>query len=394
METVKDIGMSRNIKVMFFLPSLGGGGAEVNAIRVALNLQKYGIFPSFAVCRGQGNYEKLLPKEIPVHILDTGSIKSSTLQLLKSRKPLQKLIEKEQPDVICPVMYGSSLIVLSIINQLKISKKYIVAINIQNSPKAKFIRKKSLYSLIVLTLMKKLYTKADVIISLSKGVAQELVEIVPDIKSKITIIPNASNPIVENTLQATVEIKKPPEGKLIVACGRLVEQKGYPYLLRAFAKVLKTENAYLWILGEGKLRTSLEQMCQSLKIEDRVNFFGFRNNPQAYMAQGDVFVLSSLWEGFGNVIVEAMEVGTPVISTNCPHGPAEIIEDGISGILVSPGSEEELAEAMIKLLRDDNLRLSLSSAGRVRALDFSPSLIASKYASVFRLILTNKLEKL
>jgi glycosyltransferase involved in cell wall biosynthesis len=104
------------------------------------------------------------------------------------------------------------------------------------------------------------------------------------------------------------------------------------------------------------------------------------------MRRADIFVLSSLWEGFGNVLVEAMAMGTPVVSTDCPHGPAEIIRDGETGLLVPPGQPKALAAALQRLIDDPALRRRLGAAGEVRAQDFSSEYVGAAYARHFRAI--------
>jgi glycosyltransferase involved in cell wall biosynthesis len=181
-----------------------------------------------------------------------------------------------------------------------------------------------------------------------------------------------------------------PGEKLIVAVGRLVEQKGYPVLLRAFAQVRKTANARLWILGEGPLRVALKKQARELQLSEAVRFLGFRSNPYAYMARADVFVLSSHWEGFGNVIVEAMASGTAVVAADCPYGPREVVEDGISGRLVPPGDAEALAANLSEVLHDSGLRAQLVAGGLTRAHDFSSEVIAARWHKLIAQILSER----
>jgi len=117
-------------------------------------------------------------------------------------------------------------------------------------------------------------------------------------------------------------------------------------------------------------------------LDGRVRFLGFCPNPYAYMARADLFVLSSLWEGFGNVLVEAMASGTAVISSDCPYGPAEIIEDGVSGCLVAPGDATALATKIEQVLGDEQLRARLVEGGLRRARDFNGDSIADQWLAV------------
>lgn len=383
--------MPNQPEVMFFLPHLGGGGAEMNAVRVSLYLKQYGFTPSFAVCRGNGSYERFLPKTTKVHTLDTGHINSSTLRLIRGIRPLRKLVEEKSPAILCPVLYLPSLVALMATR--KMARKPKVVLSIQNSLEAKLLYKKGLglRSKVEFSLIKQFYPNADLVISLSQGVAKEVNELIPNLKNKTTVIHNAGKVSTEEhdqELNDSPIISKPFNIKIIVACGRLVEQKGYPYLLKAFAEILNKQHAHLWILGEGPMKKTLLNLSQDLKISDHIKFLGFQNNPQLYMQMADVFVLSSLWEGFGNVIIEAMAMGTPVVATNCPHGPSEIIDNEINGILVPPADEIALANAIYRVLTNDTLRNTLSLRGLERSNDFTANKIAQKYADVFSNLLT------
>jgi len=131
------------------------------------------------------------------------------------------------------------------------------------------------------------------------------------------------------------------------------------------------------ILGEGEERPALESLVRELGIEEDVSLPGFVENPFKYMKRAAVFVLSSRWEGFGNVLVEAMALGTPVVSTNCPSGPAEILEGGKWGRLVPVGDVHKLAASMLETMNGNNPDCSQ------RISEFSLSSIADQYAEVF-----------
>ncbi len=128
------------------------------------------------------------------------------------------------------------------------------------------------------------------------------------------------------------------------------KQKDFPSLIKAFAIVRKVQRARLVILGSGKDRQQLNNLVRELGLQDDVALIGFVDNPYAYLARSHVFVLSSAWEGFGNVIVESLALGMPVVSTNCPNGPAEILDNGKYGDLVSVGDSEAMAQAILRVL--------------------------------------------
>jgi glycosyltransferase involved in cell wall biosynthesis len=365
-------------EVLFFLPHLGGGGAEMNAVRIANALPRHGFRATFAVSRGPGPFERLLDPRTTVCTLLPGRVRSSTFGLMRAMLPLRRLIRDRRPAVLCPVMDLPAQVALLAVRGLERPPKIVLCI--QNSPRAKFIENATPLRKLQLPLLKWLYPSADHVIALSNGVAEELRALVPSLDAKLSVIHNAG-PSAD--ARARGSIARPESGRLIVACGRLVAQKGYPFLLHAFAQLAETEDVHLWIVGEGAERQALQSLAHALSVSDRVRFLGFQNDPLAYMAAADVFVLSSLWEGFANVVVEAMSVGTAVVSTDCPHGPAEIIEHERNGFLVPPADAAALADGLRRVLRDRELRSRIAAGGLQRSDDFLPEIVARRYAEVF-----------
>ena len=173
------------------------------------------------------------------------------------------------------------------------------------------------------------------------------------------------------------------ETPIIVSVGRLTKQKGYPHLINSFSLVRKAFPCRLLIIGEGEDREKLLRMAREKALERDVEFLGFQKNPFKYMARASLFVLPSLYEGFGNVIVEAMALGLPVISTDCPSGPSEIIEDGKNGLLVPVGDEDALSRAMTEVLTNNALKERLGREAPRRAAFFGIDKIAGDYRSIF-----------
>jgi len=160
-----------------------------------------------------------------------------------------------------------------------------------------------------------------------------------------------------------------PRRRHVIAMGRLHRQKGFDLLIDAFSQIAAHYRDWdLTIWGEGGERHALESQIKQANLGDRVYLPGATPNPQGVMKAAQLFVLSSRYEGFGNVLIEAMACNLPIISFDCPSGPGEIIQDGVNGVLVSPEDVTALAEAMEQLLRDDRKRESLASAAR-RALE-------------------------
>lgn len=372
-----------NPEVLFFLPRLGGGGAEMNAVRLAPGLLAAGITPVYAVARGPGGYEEFLPEGVEVIVLDTGRINSSLLRLIRARGPLARLIDARRPDVVCPVMAAPSLTALAAVRRARHRPR--VVLSIQNSLSVSHEQSKRLRDRIELRMIRAMFPRADGVIALSRGVADEIARIVPQTAAGMTVIYNVGYPLQAQIETAMARPRAAPgETVTLLACGRLTRQKDYPTLLEAFARLTPAASVRLDILGDGELRGQLEALCDRLGIRDRVTFLGFQRDPITHMRRADVFVLSSIWEGFGNVIVEAMSVATPVVSADCPHGPGEIITDGENGILVPPSDPGALAAALQRVIADPALRQRLGAAGALRAQDFKADAIGRAYADAYR----------
>ena len=144
----------------------------------------------------------------------------------------------------------------------------------------------------------------------------------------------------------------------------------------------ETAEARLIVIGDGKLKEKLLLKAKSLGISEKVDMIG-KKVPYAYMRHGDIFVLSSLWEGFGLVLLEAMSLGTPVVSTDCDYGPNEVIENEKSGLLVPVADPQELASAILRLIKDEELRANLAVEAKRRSQYFSRDRMVSGYEEIF-----------
>lgn len=200
---------------------------------------------------------------------------------------------------------------------------------------------------------RRFFPSADALIAVSKGVAEDVVDVTGIPSHRITAI---ANPVITPDLRAKIQARvdhpwlSPASPRVLLSVGRLVPQKDYPTLLRAFAKVAAERDVRLLILGEGRERPHLETLARELGVAERVGLPGFVDNPLAFMSRSAVLVLSSAWEGFPSVLVEAMACGCPVVSTNCTSGPAEILEEGAFGPLVPVGDHQALGDAILAVL--------------------------------------------
>jgi glycosyltransferase involved in cell wall biosynthesis len=222
------------------------------------------------------------------------------------------------------------------------------------------------------------YPWADLIITVSKDAKEDLIEVTGINRAKVRAI---YNPVVTDHL--CTQSREPVEHSwfqgdgppVILGAGRLEKQKDFETLLRAFRCVREVREARLVILGKGSRKEKLKVLAQSLGVEEHVLLPGFVDNPFKYMARADVFVLSSRFEGLPGVLIQAMAAGCPVVSTDCPSGPREILADGQHGPLVPVGDEKALAEGIETVLDDPSSRETMKRA----ASRFSEEQSANEY---------------
>ena len=215
--------------------------------------------------------------------------------------------------------------------------------------------------------MRFLYPKADAVIAVSQGVARDIAFITGIELACIKVVPN---PVISD--QIFRQAREPVshawldglDEPVIMGIGRLTRQKDFPTLIRAFARLRKWVASRLIILGEGNDRGDLQVLAKQLSVEDFVDMPGFVDNPYAYLSRADMFVLSSSWEGSPTVLTEALALGVPVVSTDCPSGPREILHNGVVGKLVPVGNPEMLAEAMRETLSNPPDEVVLKNAVR------------------------------
>jgi glycosyltransferase involved in cell wall biosynthesis len=370
-------------RVLWFTTSLGGGGAESHLIRVANALDRNQFSSEIAVARGGGVLESRL-RDVPLRAFSGPHSRSSSASLLRAVTPLRRLLEQLRPDLLCSVMGPANIVALAASAGLKHRPALVLCA--QNNPHLAFAGWHPL-NVAVRFGMRHHYRRAEAIIALSQGVANALPQFDARLSRSIHVIPNAA---LDDSLSELRHAPCPvvrPAGNLIVACGRLNEQKAYPVLLEAVRRLNRDRTVSLWIVGEGPLRPVLERQAAELGVADKVQFLGFYENPYPFMAAADAFVLSSRYEGFGNVLVEAMACGAPIISTNCPYGPQEIIRSEDNGLLVDPNDPVALASGVQRVLDDAALRTRLIAGGAATMERYRDTRIATEYAELFGCVL-------
>ena len=372
------------MRILFFTTSLGKGGAEKHLVRLANEFARghHGVEPEVAVLY-PGSYASALDASVPLHTF--GKEPGSTVgALVRSVGRLRELIRERRPDVVCGVMELPALALHRAIGGLRKKPPFVVSVQIppvlnfelqrNELPMPQRILREGL-----MRLAASMYRKADAVVAISEGVREDVLRLAPSRVEDINVIYNAGFDAVG---AAGAEV--PAQPRSAIACGRLVYQKGFDVLINAFARVHeRLPDVTLDVLGEGRLRPQLQQQIDALELTDVVRLVGFKDDPEAHMGAADVFVLSSRFEGFGNVVTEAMRAGTATVATDCPYGPAEIVEDGESGMLVPVEDPAALADAIVQVFSDDALRDRLAEGARRRAEAFSPTVSATGYADLF-----------
>ena len=325
------------MKIMFYISSLEKGGAE-RVLSVICNrlLEKHKIV---ILVNSKSNIAYPFDKKIKIIELDKKRNKNPLFRNLKRVKEVEKQIEENRPDAIISFLPMPSFI--SLLANRKTKVPCIVAD--RNDPKQEYKSKISNF------LMKWLYPKADGFVFQTKEQQQYFNQ---EIQKKSTII---FNPIKEEFLIENInaEVKE----NVIISVGRLVEQKNQKILINAFSKLIKTHPNYiLKIFGEGKLRTNLQKQIDELGLQNKAFLCGVSNNIKKELEKAKVFVLPSNYEGMPNVLIEAMAVGLPVISTDCPcGGPKELIDNRKNGILIPVNAEQVLTDKLEEVIGNNQL---------------------------------------
>jgi len=344
MNLAQKLRAGEKMKLALFLPSLRGGGAERVMVNLARGFVERGLQVDLVLARAEGPYLSQVPKE--VRVVDLGA-----QRVLHSLPGLVRYLREERPQAMLSALNHANIVAIwakllaRVKTRLVVSERTTLSRSTENasSIRVKFIP----------FLVKAFYPYADVVVAVSRGVAEDLIARIGLTAEKIKVI---YNPVVTPELFTKAEEPldhpwfRPGEPPVILGVGRLTKPKDFPTLIRAFALVRKERPARLMILGEGEERPNLEALVRELGLEEDVALPGFVENPYKYMKRAAVFVLSSRWEGLPTVLIEAMALGTPVVATDCPSGPAEILEGGKWGRLVPVGDINALSESILAAL--------------------------------------------
>jgi glycosyltransferase involved in cell wall biosynthesis len=365
--------LRRAAKVALYLPSLVGGGAERVTVKLAHGLAERGTAVDLVLAKAEGPY--LAGVASDVHVIDLGAHR-----VIASLPGLVTYLRREKPDAMLSAMAHANVAALWAKRLSRASTRLIVSERVSWQIAT---RSKARHARLLPALESRFYPWADGIVAVSQGVAENLSRLTRLPRERITVI---YNPVVTDEMIGKAQQSlqdpwfAPGEPPVVLAAGRLSEQKDFPTLLRAFALLRQRYQARLIILGEGEDRAELELLVRTLGLEQEVRMPGFVDNLYAHMARAAAFVLSSAWEGLPGVLIEAMACGCPVVSTDCPSGPAEILDGGRFGRLVAVGDASGMADAIALAL--DQGRGDATQRAQERARDFSVERATSAYQAV------------
>ena len=332
--------------IAFFLVNLDGGGAEKVMLSLANGFAERGLKVDLVLVKLTGEYLSLISPQVRVVNLDHP-------RLITSLPLLVKYLKQHRPKLLISALEDPNT--LAIIAKILARVPTRIVVTVHNHLTRYSTQSKELKRKLTPWFVRWLFPFADEIVAVSQGVADDAAKVSRLAPSKIKTI---YNPIFTTDLIAKFQEPIDCDWLLndripvILGVGRLTKQKDFATLIRAIAIVKQQYPVRSILLGQGEELPYLENLVKELDLINDVAFLGFVANPYAYMSKAKILVMSSVYEGFGNVLVEGMLAGIPVVSTNCKSGPSEILADGKYGNLADVGDASSLAIAIIDTLKN------------------------------------------
>jgi glycosyltransferase involved in cell wall biosynthesis len=364
------------VKICFVIPTLTSGGAERVAVTVLSALDDRHERTLYLFSAADAVYLDRVGRGISVVVAQEAS-------WLGRLRELARFLRRAQPDVVMPFL--SYFITALAVRLAGVGS--VVVFN-QGTPTSGFLDdpdfgwRRPLRRRLFAVMTRWFYARAHAVVATSQGVADDLAANFGVPRGKIRVL---HNPVDLDAIARAVDEPAPADldgdHPVVAAAGRLAGVKNYPLLLRAVAVLARQRPVHVWILGEGPERAALEALAAEQGLGARVRFLGFQANPWRFIARADVFALTSTYEGFGNVLIEAMACGTPVVATRSP-GTAEIVEDGKNGVLVDH-DPQAVAAAIEGLLADAERRAALAESGRAALAHYALPAVAARYERMF-----------
>lgn len=325
-------------KILFFLPNLAGGGAERVTVNIIRQLEKEYFNVSLVLVNKSGKYLDLIPTHVEIYDLN---IEKTVFSIFK----LRTVINQIKPDIIFSTLIRTHIALN--IAMMKIKHRPLMVLRSPNSPKLLLSNKQ--LNPIWSYLLEKAYLNANLIIAQTPEMKEEIIKYHTVDEKKVEVL---INPIDIDFINSKLENISNPFNKKdinIVAAGRLTRQKGFDILLKAFTKVIKSNNRFkLYIIGDDDGESELlTELCENLNLNVHIKFLGFQPNPYLYFFYSDLYVLSSRWEGLPNTILENLYLNKPIVATKCIPFMNELIHHGKNGLLVDVEDSLGLANAIL-----------------------------------------------
>ena len=349
------------------LPNLTGGGVERMSLDLARIFKQEGCDVTFILVEARGDLLDVVESEFNIVDLKSPRIRNGY-------KPLRAWLKHNRPDSLLACIWPVTALAILASRGLGVK----VSVSDHNPLSLQYRDRGAATKFLLRHSIKWVYPMAYRRIGVSTGVARDVEHLGGLSENSVDVIYNPVRempPSSKTELQNAENLWRPNKGKRLISVGSFKRQKNHALMIKAVTELSKTQNVQLLLLGDGNLRPELEQLVKNCGVEDRIMLPGFVADPLPYYRTADLFVLSSNYEGFGNVIIEALACGLPVVSTDCPSGPNEILQGGEYGHLVPINDIPAMVSALERGLEDH-----VESAKQIaRSEDFTSEKIAREY---------------
>jgi len=336
-------GQPASSRLAIFLPALHAGGAERVMLNLASELSARGHDVDLVLATAVGPYLDTVPAGI--RVVDLRCRRTVTALL-----PLVNYLRNARPSALYAAIDHANVVAIGAAAIARTATRVIASVH---GPLSIDSGANHLRAGIVMQLARWLYRRADRVVAVSEGIRRDAIATLGLAPSQVTVIHNTvltTDPVARGRAPLDADLADLEEKPFIVTAGRLIATKDMATLLQGFSQLAGPADLQLVILGDGPERHHLENLTGELGLSDRVRFAGFRANPFAFFARARLFVMSSRREGLPTVLIEAMAAGCPIVSTDCPHGPREILDNGRYGTLVPMADPQALAVAIEAML--------------------------------------------
>jgi glycosyltransferase involved in cell wall biosynthesis len=377
----------KRLKAAFVLPSLHGGGAERAAVKYlnALPADRYEL--TLYLFQRDGAYLSEVGQHVRIVSGTAGGRLGRFIEL-------RRFLATERFDVV--VSFLSHFVVYAAVRAARTGTRFVIS---QQTPVSAFLSDADYHwrrpadRALFTTAARAVYPRSDLVVAASNGVADDLVAHFGVPRQRITVVPNPVDvEDVERKAAEPLDAERTGDAALIVTAGRLAEAKNLPLLVESLRLLRTRREFHAWILGQGELERDLRERLRAAALQDAVQLLGFQANPWKFMAAADVFVLTSHYEGFGNVLIEAMASGTPVVAT-ASFGTRDIVLHERTGLLVERHEAQAVADALERIISNQAYRARLAAAGRERAREFGIARVTRAFAAALEQTATARREE-